>query len=156
VVVDTAAVADAVLSEVLTHAEDIVVVTGPDLAGLRSAVVLLQTLDGESNVHGRTHVVINRAGVRGGIPEAACAKQVGETIAAALPDDPSLATFALNRGVPFVLSHPRSILSRKVQELVSKLFNVRAASQPAKAKEGRKLFTFGGKNERTVQQAMAR
>jgi hypothetical protein len=43
-----------------------------------------------------------------------------------------------------------------VQELVSKLFNVRAASQPAKAKEGRKLFTFGGKNERTVQQAMAR
>jgi pilus assembly protein CpaE len=155
VVVDTAAVTDAVLSEVLTHADDIIVVTGPDLAGLRSAVVLLQTLDAESNVHGRTHVVINRAGVRGGIPEAACAKQVGEEIAIALPDDAALATFALNRGVPYILSHPRSILSRKVQELVSKLFDVKAAPTPAPAsKEGRKLFSFG--KGRTVQEALAR
>ena len=152
VIVDTAAVADAVLSEVLTHADDIIVVTGPDLAGLRSAVVLLQTLDAESNVQGRTHVVVTRAGLRGGIPEAACAKQVGEEIAAALPDDTGLATFALNRGVPFVLSHPRSILSRKVQELVSKLFSVKAAPKLA-GKEGRKLFSFG--KGRTVQQALA-
>jgi pilus assembly protein CpaE len=153
VVVDTAAVADAVLSEVLTHADDIVIVTGPDLAGLRSAVVLLQTLDGESNVHGRTHVVINRAGVRGGIPETACAKQVGEEIAAAIPDDAALATFALNRGVPYILSHPRSILSRKVQELVSKVFHVKSAPQQT-AKENRKLFSFGKKKERTVQEAL--
>lgn len=155
VVVDTAAVADAVLSEVLTRADDIIVVTGPDLAGLRSAVVLLQTLDGESNVHGRIHVVINRAGVRGGIPEAACAKQVGEAITAAIPDDSGLATFALNRGVPFVLSHPRSIASRKVQELVSKIFQVGAVQKTA-VKGERKLFAFGKKNERTVQQALAR
>jgi pilus assembly protein CpaE len=155
VVVDTAAVADALLSEVLTRADDIVIVTGPDLAGLRSAVVLLQTLDAESNVHGRTHVVINRAGVRGGIPEAACAKQVGEEIAAALPDDAALATFALNRGVPYVLSHPRSILSRKVQELVSKLFDVKATPQAA-VKESRKLFSFGKGQGRTVQEAIAR
>lgn len=154
VIVDTASVADAVLSEVLTHADDIVIVTGPDLAGLRSAVVLLQTLDGESNVHGRTHVVINRAGVRGGIPEAACAKQVGEEIVVALPDDASLATFALNRGVPYVLSHPRSILSRKVQELVSKLFNVKAASRLT-TKERGKFFSFGKGKGRTVQEAMA-
>jgi pilus assembly protein CpaE len=152
VVVDTAAVTDAVLSEVLTQADDIIVVTGPDLAALRSAVVLLQTLDAESNVHGRTHVVINRAGVRGGISEVACAKQVGEAIASALPDDAALATFALNRGVPFVLSHPRSILSRKVQELVTKLFDVKAAPQPA-GKTSRKFLSFG--KERTVQEALA-
>ena len=154
VIVDTSSVTDAVLSEVLTHADDIIVVTGPDLAGLRSAVVLLQTLDAESNVHGRIHVVLNRAGVRGGIPEAACAKQVGEEITAALPDDASLAIFALNRGVPYVLSHPRSILSRQVQDLVSKLFNVKSAPQPAAAKDGRKLFSFG--KGRTVQDAIAR
>jgi pilus assembly protein CpaE len=152
VVVDTAAVADAVLSEVLTNADDIIVVTGPDLAGLRSAVVLLQTLDAESNVHARTHVVINRAGLRGGISEAACAKQIGEAIAVALPDDAALATFALNRGVPFVLSHPRSILSRKVQELVTKIFELKAAPQAA-GQSSRKLFSFG--KRRTVQEALA-
>jgi pilus assembly protein CpaE len=155
VVVDTSSVADEVLSEVLTHADDIVIVTGPDLAGLRSAVVLLQTLDAaESNVHGRTHVVVNRAGLRGGVPEEACSKQVGEPIVAAVPDDVGLATFSLNRGVPFVLSHPRAIASRKVQELVSKLFDVKAASKAA-PKESRRLFAFGNK-ERTVQEMMAR
>lgn len=153
VVVDTSAVADAVLSEVLTQADEIIVVAGPDLASLRSAVVLLQTLDAESNVHGRTHVVINRAGIRGGIPEPACAKQVGEAVTVSLPDDPGLATFALNRGVPYVLSHPRSILSRKILELVSKLFDVKATPQSVR-QESRKLFAFG--KGRTVQDALVR
>ena len=126
VIADTSAVADAVLSEVLTMADDIVVVTGPDLAGLRSAVALLKSLDEESNVHGTTHVVLNRAGVRGGVNETAAARQLGEPLAASIPEDQALATFALNRGVPYVLSHPRSILGRKVQEFTWKVFDLKA------------------------------
>lgn len=153
VVVDTAGVADAVLSEVLTMADDIVVVTGPDLAGLRSAVVLLQSLDEEENVHARTHVVLNRAGVRGGVSESAAAKQIGDQIAVAIPDDVALATFALNRGVPFVLSHPRSIVSRKLQELVTSVFQLNRAPS-AGLLSGFKSMRMPQRN-RTVQQAIA-
>lgn len=152
VVVDTAAVGDAVLSEVLTMADDIVVVTGPDLAGLRSAVILLQGLDGESDIKARTHVVLNRAGVRGGVGESACSKQIGEPIAVALPDDAALATFSLNRGVPFVLSHPRSILGRKLQELTTKVFELRPADV---SRQGGRGFSFGKSKTRTVQQVVA-
>jgi pilus assembly protein CpaE len=152
VIADTSAVADAVLSEVLTLADDIVVVTGPDLAGLRSAVALLKSLDEEPNVHGRTHVVLNRAGVRGGVNEAAAARQLGESPAASIPEDPALATFALNRGVPFVLSHPRSILARKVQELTEQLFDLKTAAKLKQQSQG--LFRLPGKG-RTAQQAMA-
>lgn len=130
VVVDTAAVADPVLSEVLTLADEIIAVTGPDLAGLRSTVVLLKSLDEESNVQGRTHVVLNRAGVRGGVGERAAAAQVGEPLAAAIPDDPALATFALNRGVPLVLSHPRALVSRQIHQLVGRVFDLKAAPLP--------------------------
>lgn len=153
VVIDTASVADAVLSEVLTLADDIFIVTGPDLAGLRSAVVLLQSLDGESEVHAHTHVVLNRAGIRGGVSEKASAKQIGENILAALPDDAALATFALNRGVPFVLSHPRSILSRKVHELVTTVFDLKSAGGAGQAQPKLKLPTLG--KSRTVQQAIS-
>jgi pilus assembly protein CpaE len=153
VVIDTSAVADAVLSEALTMADEIVIVTGPDLAGLRSTVVLLQSLDGEAHIHARSHVVLNRAGVRGGVSESACAKQIGEPIAVALPDDAPLATFALNRGVPFVLSHPRAILSRKVQELVTLVFDLKSAAPPATPKPKLKLPNRG--KSRTVQQAIA-
>ena len=152
VVVDTGAVGDPVLSEILTMADDIMVVTGPDLAGLRSAVVLLKGVDAEESIQARIHVVLNRAGVRGGVDEAACAKQLGEPIAVALPDDPALATFALNRGVPFVLSHPSSILSRKLQELTEKVFDLRAADV-VRRKEIRGMFSKP--KARTVQQAVA-
>ncbi len=135
VVVDTAAVADPVLSEVLTLADEIVLVTGPDLAGVRSTVVLLQSLDEEPNVHGRTHVVLNRAGVRGGVSESAASAQVGEKLAASIPDDPALATFALNRGVPFALSHPRALVSRQVHQLVNRVFDLKAAPLPQAQKE---------------------
>ena len=151
VVADTSTVADALLSEVLTLADDIVVMTGPDLAGLRSAVALLKSMDEESNVHGRTHVVLNRAGVRGGVNEAAAARQLGEALAASIPDDEALATFALNRGVPYVLSHPQSILGRKVQGFTERLFDLKAAVKVKPQSQG--LFRSMGK-ERTVQQAI--
>lgn len=142
VVVDTSAVADSVLSEVLTLADELVVVTGPDLAGVRSTVVLLKSLDEEANVHGRTHVVLNRAGVRGGVAERAVAAQIGEALAASIPDDPALATFALNRGVPYVLSHPRALVSRQVHRLVSQVFDLKAAPLRPAQKE-RSRFSFG-------------
>jgi pilus assembly protein CpaE len=142
VVVDTAALADPVLSEVLTLADEIVVVTGPDLAGLRSTVVLLKSLDEEGNVQGRTHVVLNRAGVRGGVGERAAAAQVGEALAAVIPDDPALATFALNRGVPLVLSHPRALLSRQIQQLVGRVFDLKAAPL-SQAQNERSWLSFG-------------
>lgn len=52
---------------------------------------------------------------------------------AAIPDDPALAIFALNRGVPFILSHPNSILARDVDRLVTRVFNL-ALATPARAK----------------------
>ncbi len=137
VFIDTAAVADGLLSEVLTMSDDVLVITGPDVASLRSAVVLLNSLDTEPNVHARSHVVLNRAGVRGGVSEKASREQLGQEIASILPDDPSLATFALNRGVPFVLSHPRSILTREVLKLTEQLFNVDAQGRMKESNGGR-------------------
>jgi pilus assembly protein CpaE len=149
VIVDTAAIADDVLSEVLTAADEIVVVTGPDLASLRSAVVLLQTIDEAENVHGGTHVVLNRAGVKGGVSEAASREQLGQEIIAAIPDDPALATFAVNRGVPFTLSHPSSILAKDVNRLVSRIFDFSLATpaqgKPAGAKKKKSLLPFFNK-----------
>ena len=139
VVVDTAAVADGLLAEVLSLSDDVLIVTGPDLASLRSAVVLLNSLDDEQNVHARPHVVLNRAGVRGGVTERASREQVGQPLAAILPDDPALATFALNRGVPYVLSHQRSILTRETLRLMQHVFAVSSGRQAKQGGGGRRM-----------------
>jgi pilus assembly protein CpaE len=141
VILDTGMMADPLLSEILTQADDIVVVTGPDLASLRSAVVLLRSLDDEPNVHGRMHVVLNRAGLRGGVTEAASRAQVGEEITAAIADDPALTTFAINRGVPFVMSHPRAIISKEIYALVDRIFEF-APTGKSKGKESKPRARF--------------
>jgi pilus assembly protein CpaE len=119
VIVDTSAYADAVLSEVLTAADDIVIVCGPDILSMRSTMSLLDTLRNErETVRGQIHLVLNRAGIRGGLDISTLQKQLREKISLSLTDDAPLATYALNRGVPFVLSHGRAALTRSIQAMV--------------------------------------
>ncbi|MFN8490666.1 MAG: cellulose synthase operon protein YhjQ/BcsQ [Caldilineaceae bacterium] len=121
VVVDTAAAADDILSEVLMRADDIVIVSTPDIPGLRCTVNLLETLRAEEAIRARIHVILNRAGVRGGLDANMVQKQLKEKDFITIPEDTPLATYALNRGVPFVLSHPRAVISRRIQMLVDNI-----------------------------------
>jgi len=121
VVVDTAVRADDLLSTLLARADDILLVTGADIAGLRDGRILLQSLRQEAIVAGRIHLVLNRAGAKGGIDERIAQDQLGEPVAASLPEDNPLATFAFNRGLPFALSHPRALLTRRLSSLAEQL-----------------------------------
>lgn len=121
VIADTASAADDVLSEILTHADDIVLVMGPDILSLRNTFNLLDTLRSEANIHARFHIVLNREGLRGGLDIAVIEKQLGQKLAVTIPDDTPLATYALNRGVPFVGSHPQSLLSRRINLLADQI-----------------------------------
>jgi pilus assembly protein CpaE len=114
----------------LIHADEIVVVLNPDLVSLRNAAALLKLIATSDDVRGRTHVVLNRAGLGGGLDEATIRKQLGQELAAVLPEDPSLATYALNRGVPFIVSHPRALLSRRIEGLLDQLSIEQSKEQP--------------------------
>ncbi|MEZ4673552.1 MAG: hypothetical protein R2932_04820 [Caldilineaceae bacterium] len=143
VVVDTASTADELLSEILSTADDIVLVTGSDIAGLRDARILLQSLRHENVVEGQIHLILNRAGTQGGLDERVVHDQLKESVVVSLPEDAALATFAFNRGVPFILSHPRSLLTRRFQLLVDRIVGDSSAlpvatTQPQKSS----LFSF--------------
>ncbi len=143
VVVDTSSVADTLLSEILTLADDIILVTGSDIASLRDARILLQSLRHENVVEGQLHLVLNRAGTQGGLDERVVHDQLKEAVVASFPEDSALATFAFNRGVPFILSHPRALLTRRLQALVERVASVNGAIIPSAVVEKRSsLFSF--------------
>ncbi|MEZ4862563.1 MAG: P-loop NTPase [Caldilineaceae bacterium] len=142
IVVDTSSHVDGLLSEVLSLADDILVVTGSDIAGLRDARILLHSLRHENVVEGRIHVVLNRAGSQGGIDERLVQEQLKEPVAASIPEDCSLAAFAFNRGIPFVMSHPRSLLSRRLVSLVDRLVDNGTFPTPAVEAKRSSLFSF--------------
>jgi len=132
VIIDTSAHADGVLSEMLAEANEILLVTGSDIAGLRDARILLQSLRHESVVEGKIHVVLNRAGAQGGIDERVVQDQLRESVAISIPEDSALVTFAFNRGIPFVVSHARALVTRRLMALVERLVgeNMAATLQP--------------------------
>lgn len=143
VVVDTSSHADAVLSEMLALANDIILVTGADIASLRDARILLQSLRHENVVEGQIHLVLNRAGTQGGLDERVVHDQLREAVAVAIPEDAPLATYAFNRGVPFVLSHQRALITRRLNSLTDRLLQgdevgVSHNGQPQRAS----LFSF--------------
>ncbi|MCX6047090.1 MAG: AAA family ATPase, partial [Chloroflexi bacterium] len=121
VIVDTAATTDAILSEVLLRADDVLLITGPEIASLYSTRALLGLMRAEKEIHARLHLVLNQAGVSGGLSAATIEKHLGEKLQASILTDPPVATYALNRGVPFVISHARAPISRSLQRLVDQL-----------------------------------
>ena len=121
VIIDTAATTDAILSEVLIRADEILLVTGPEIASLYSTQALLALLRAEKAIHARLHVVLNQAGISGGLSPTTIEKHLGEKLSASIPTDPPVATYALNRGVPFVLSHARAPISQSLHRLVDQV-----------------------------------
>ncbi len=121
VIVDTAASPDPILAEALAMADTILVVSTPEITAVRGAVALIESLKQESGIGARIHLILNRAGAAGGIGAGAIADHFKLKVEAALVDDPALVTLATNRGVPFVLSHRRALLSRQIEHLAARL-----------------------------------
>lgn len=142
VIVDTAAHADGILSEMLAQAHELLLVTGSDIAGLRDARILLQSLRHESVVEGKIHVVLNRAGSQGGIDERVVQDQLRESVAISIPEDSALVTFAFNRGIPFVVSHARALVTRRLMALVERLAGENLAEAPKPQPQRASFFSF--------------
>ena len=50
-------------------------------------------------------------------------------MAVELPDDVGVVSFSVNRGMPFVMSHPKSLMARRVNALAAEL--VKKVSVPS-------------------------
>lgn len=132
VVVDTAPTPDLILSEVLRQADKTFIIATPTVPSLRRALDLFDTISGDESFPVEPHVVINKSGMPGGIAEKQVKDRLGKEIFHVLPYDASLATLAMNSGVPFVISQPRSRLSRDIFAMAERLLP-QAKSEKKKA-----------------------
>jgi pilus assembly protein CpaE len=133
VVIDTAAVADELLAEILAQADEVLIVTTPTATSWRTALDLQETLQTAEEIQARIHILLNKADMQHGLRASFLKKQVQETSLVSVCEDAVLATYALNRGVPFVLSHPHSLLSRQIYRLADAVCGVAGARSPGAA-----------------------
>lgn len=124
------------------EASDLIVLSVlPEMAGLRNMRVLIDALLERGVDPERLWVVVNRSTIGGGISIRDIEKRLHTDVHHAVPDDQTLATQAVNRGVPVIASHRSGALVRAYRGLVQALLRTLETAEEPRTR--RRLFGRG-------------
>ena len=127
---------------VLDAADQILVVAALEITTIKNVRLFLEVADQLDYERSKIRLVINRSdasqGIRIGDVEASIRRSIDGTIVS----DGRLAVLAVNRGVPFVVSHPESPLSRDVVKLARTLAGEGTAATTSKTDKSAKRGLF--------------
>jgi len=106
---------------VLDAADQILVVAALEITTIKNVRLFLEVADQLDYERSKIRLVINRSDASQGIRISDVEASIRRTIDGTIVSDGRLAVLAVNRGVPFVVSHPESPLSRDVFKLARTL-----------------------------------
>ncbi len=102
---------------ILDAADQIMVVAALEITTIKNVRLFLEVADQLDYDRSKLRLVINRSDASQGIRIGDVEASIRRSIDATIVSDGRLAVLAVNRGVPFVVSHPESPLSRDVIKL---------------------------------------
>jgi len=119
---------------VMDVADTILVLTALEITTIKNVRLFLEVADQLEYSRSKLRLVINRADAAQGIRIADVEASIRRPIDGTIVSDGRLSVLAVNRGVPFVVSHPDSVLSRDVAAIAKTLAgeNGTAQDQPNK------------------------
>jgi len=132
VIVDTAPVFNEVMLSVLDAADCILVVSSLDLPAIKNVKLCLEIMESLNYSPEKIKLVLNRANSEGGIQTSEVEESLRHDFIATLPSDGKTVLGAVNRGIPFVVSHPDTVIAQNIFNLARLIANVKleAAVQP--------------------------
>ena len=117
VVIDTWPFLDDVTLSSLGMADQIILVTTPELPALREVRLFLELVERLEIPPSRLLLILNRGKSAFGIGSTDIEENIRYRIAINIPSDGPLVTRSLNRGVPLVISDPQSRVARSITQL---------------------------------------
>ena len=121
---------------VMDVADTIVVLTALEITTIKNVRLFLEVAEQLDYARSKIRLVINRADAAQGIRIADVEASVRRPIDGTIVSDGRLSVLAVNRGVPFVVSHPDSVLSRDVAKLARTFAGDAGAAQDQPNKRG--------------------
>jgi pilus assembly protein CpaE len=104
--------------DVLEVADRVLLLMVPDITCLRDTKQFLELVDSLNYPLDKFDIIVNRA-TDGGLDRAAIEEGLKRQVIMEIPQDDPLVTHSLNRGIPLVLSHKRSPVSKAVGQLAA-------------------------------------
>jgi pilus assembly protein CpaE len=117
----------------LDTADQIMVVAALEITTIKNLRLFLEVADQLEYERSKLRLVINRSDAAQGIRIGDVEASIRRPIDGSIVSDGRLAVLAVNRGVPFVISHPESPLSRDVAMLARTLIGEPASTPTDKA-----------------------
>jgi pilus assembly protein CpaE len=106
---------------IMDAADQIVVLSALEITTIKNVRLFLEVADQLEYDRGKIRLVINRADTAQGIRISDVEASIRRPIDGQIVSDGRLAVLAVNRGVPFVVSHPDGALSRDIFKLARTL-----------------------------------
>src|SRR6266700_602069 len=136
IIVDSSAHLGEINLEVLDHADRVVVVTSLSIPAIKNTKLALKIFDSLSIPPDRGVLWLNKSDAHSEFNKESVEANLRFPIDGQLPNEPKLVLNSINRGNPFVTTHPESEISQRIRELVAKLMPVvPAATAPAESAE---------------------
>jgi pilus assembly protein CpaE len=122
---------------VMDAADQIIVLSALEITTIKNVRLFLEVADQLEYDRSKVRLVINRSDSAQGIRIADVEASIRRSIDGTIVSDGRLAVLAVNRGVPFVVSHPEGALSRDIIKLARTLVgDSPAANENNKTKRG--------------------
>lgn len=121
IVIDTASILNDVTLTILDVSDLLLMLSAPDITTTKNVRLSLETLSTLGCPQDKIALVLNRANAKAGLDLPAMEESLHREFFATLPRDSELVLSSINRGVPFVLSHPNSQLSHDVYSLAKEI-----------------------------------
>jgi pilus assembly protein CpaE len=124
----------------LDRTDQLVLVASLDVPAVKNIKLTMQTLDLLHYPKERRHLLLNRSGSKVGLKPQEVERALEMKVEFEVPVDREVAV-SVNRGVPIVISNPRSGVAKALQEMADKLVPQRTT---AKAESSGKKFRRKG------------
>lgn len=105
----------------MDSSDKILVITSPDMASLHDTSQFVQLSRSLGYPADKLMVVLNRAGLLGGIRSADIETALHHIVFATIPDDAGSPLRSLNRGIPLIVQYPNSPASKAIKQTAKKL-----------------------------------
>jgi len=147
IIVDAGSIFESQTAAALAKAGKVLLVTTPEITSLRRCGLFLRAAEENGFPRDRIQLIVNRDGMPGGLSLEDVSQSLNMQVLLAVPDDPGLVAYSLNRGIPLVTSNSKSVIAKRLfalADLLSPKSEEAAASEPAKKFFGRLALKLRG------------
>ncbi|NCD08171.1 MAG: response regulator [Negativicutes bacterium] len=123
IIIDTAPLFNDIILGIMDITDLLLLLAVPDIMTTKNIRLSLETLNTLGYPQEKIILVLNRANSKSGLSAIEMEEILHNKFKVVLPNDGKLVLSSINRGLPFIISDPNSLLAREVQMLAKKIYN---------------------------------